>query len=151
MTDRLPSKYCPRQYGFAVLFPCHTLIACANTGLEQSPVFTEAAQTSEQTLSSHDIEICMHAMAAPAEVLKDVLSPSDHIWFQERFQEAAIKRYGRLQAACNEAVGSGTVPTTSNASLSGSVPFNSCSQAARCGLPLAALELLGPEAIFLQL
>ena len=46
----------------------------------------------------------------PAEVLKDVLSPSDHIWFQERFQEAAIKRYGRLQAACNEAVGSGTLP-----------------------------------------
>ena len=42
-----------------------------------------------------------------AEVLKDVLSPSDHIWFQERFQEAAIKRYGRLQAACNEAVNSG--------------------------------------------
>lgn len=42
-----------------------------------------------------------------AEVLKDVLSPSDHIWFQERFQEAAIKRYGRLQAACNEAVNAG--------------------------------------------
>ena len=45
-----------------------------------------------------------------AGVLKDALNPSDHIWFQERFQEAAVKRYGRLQAACNEAVGSGAVP-----------------------------------------
>ena len=44
-----------------------------------------------------------------AGVLKDVLNPSDHIWFQERFQEAAVKRYGRLQAACNEAVGSGAL------------------------------------------
>ncbi|CAK0784807.1 hypothetical protein CVIRNUC_008011 [Coccomyxa viridis] len=39
-------------------------------------------------------------------VLKDVLSPTDPVWFQDRFQEAAIKRYGRLQAACNDAVGS---------------------------------------------
>ena len=46
-------------------------------------------------------------------MLKDVLSPSDHIWFQERFQEAAIKRYGRLQAACNDAIGSGAALTCS--------------------------------------
>lgn len=44
-----------------------------------------------------------------AGVIKDVLSPSDHIWFQERFQEAAIKRYGRLQATCNEAIAPGAV------------------------------------------
>ena len=47
---------------------------------------------------------------ARAEVLKEVLSPSDSAWFQERFQEAAIKRYGRLQASCKDAVGTGAAP-----------------------------------------
>lgn len=56
-------------------------------------------------------------LIAPTEVLKDVLSPSDHIWFQERFQEAAIKRYGRLQAACNEAVSSGTSTSPLNVTI----------------------------------
>ena len=83
----------------------------------------------------------------PAEVLKDVLSPSDHIWFQERFQEAAIKRYGRLQAACNEAVGSGAVPTTTTKSLR-ACPPRGCLQAVRCGLPLAALTCSRPEAVW---
>ena len=56
-------------------------------------------------------------VAWPAGVLKDVLGPSDHVWFQERFQEAAIKRYGRLQSACNEAVGAGA-PLTCPAHVS---------------------------------
>jgi hypothetical protein len=41
---------------------------------------------------------------ARAGTLKDALKPADHIWFAERFQVAAVKRYGRLDAACSEEV-----------------------------------------------
>ena len=39
-----------------------------------------------------------------AGTLKDALKPADHAWFAERFQVAAVKRYGRLDAACSEEI-----------------------------------------------
>ena len=75
----------------------------------------------------------LHALACMAwhpGVLKDVLSPGDHIWFQERFQEAATKRYGRLQAACNDVIGSGA-PV---ACLAHALYTGNCNQQACCSL-----------------
>ena len=39
-----------------------------------------------------------------------MLKPADHIWFAERFQVAAVKRYGRLDAACSEEIMAGAQP-----------------------------------------
>jgi hypothetical protein len=46
-------------------------------------------------------------LAACAGTVSDVLQPSEVGWFTERFQLAAVKRYGRLQAACTEQIYSG--------------------------------------------
>lgn len=81
------------------------LVACVFQSLQ----FMDCQPQERESLQHHDCMARARLCAVSAEVLKDVLSPSDHIWFQERFQEAAIKRYGCLQAACNEAVGSGLI------------------------------------------
>lgn len=42
-----------------------------------------------------------------AGTVSDALQPSEAGWFTERFQIAAVKRYGRLQQACTEQIYSG--------------------------------------------